>query len=187
VIEPPGRLYHQLQDTASPIPLPNNRSFAAAVAGPVVLQMTGGDWTRQSHYFRLSVSRETHHSVASIVFNAAPAGLRWSANPNRFNIGDSNGVADGDITRTPSGSTWTLGFAPGKFGRGGAFTFGMSVFDPLQGSTQEDPDRFRGMTMTVTMDNGKTYTGTVYAGEPESPNRFTGAGLVDTASAVRDD
>ena len=183
----PARLYHRLQETASPIPVPENRSFAAAAAGPVLLLMNGGDWTRQSHYFSLSVAPDARHSVASIAFDAAPANLTWSANPNRFNIGDSNGVADGDITRTPNGSTWTLTFAPGRFGPGGAFTFGMSVFNPLQGSTQEDPDRFRGMTMTVTMDNGRTYTGTVYAGEPESPNRFTGAGLVNAARAARRD
>ena len=79
------------------------------------------------------------------------------------------------------------GFVLGRFSGGGAFTFGMSVFNPLQGSTQEDPDRFRGMTMTVTLDNGATYKGTVYAGEPVQHSSFTGAGLVNAAKATSTD
>ncbi len=180
----PRKLYERLQRTATPVPLPNDRSFAAAVAGPVTLMMTGSDWTRHNRYFSLSVDSRSSHSVASISFDATAASLKFSANPNRFHIGDTNGVQETDITRTPAGHVWSLAFAPGKFSGGGAFTFGMSVFNPLQGSTQEDPDRFRGMTMTVTLDNGKTFTGTVYAGEPESPNHFTGAGLVNAAKAT---
>ena len=146
--------------------------------------MTGSDWTRHNRYFGLSVNEDSRHSVASITFDATAASLNFSGNPNRFHIGDTNGVQLGDITRTPAGHVWTLAFAPGTFAAGGAFTFGMSVFNPLQGSTQEDPDRFRGMTMTVTMDNGKTYAGTVYAGEPEQHSNFTGAGLVNAAKAT---
>ena len=182
----PSGLYHRLQDGATPILVPNNRSFAAANAGPVTLRLSG-DWTRQNRYFNLSVSRDSKHAVASVTFDAAPAGLIWSTRTNRFHIGVSNGVTDGDITRTPAGSVYALQFAPGKFGSGGAFTFGMSVFNPIQGSTQEDPDRFRGMTMTVILDNGKSYTGTVYAGEREDQNVFTGAGLLNAARSALDD
>jgi subtilase family protein len=184
----PNRIYRRLQETASPIPVPNDRSVAAAVAGPVRLSL-GGDWVRWDHFFSLSVSRETEHSIASIALNTSAAGLIFSANPNRFYIGESNGVAIGDITRTRSadGSTFTLTFAPGKFAAGGAFTFGMSVFNPIEGTTQEDPDRFRGATVTVTLDDGTAVTGTVTAGRPQNQNRFTGAGLVNAAKAVQHD
>jgi len=182
----PNRLYRRLQNTATPLPVPNDRSVAGAVAGPVELAL-GGDWTRWNRYFNLSVARGTKQSIASITFNTKAAGLIFSANPNRFNIGDSNGVADADITRTTSadGSTFTLTFAPGKFAAGGAFTFGMSVFSPIEGSTQEDPDRFRGTTVTVTLNNGTSASGTVAAFPKTSPNRFTGAGLVNAAKAVQ--
>ena len=183
----PKKLYQRLQRTATPMPLPEDRSFAAAVAGPVLLMMSGSDWVRHNRYFSLSVDPRSRHAVTSISFDTTVPGLRWSANPTRFNIGESNGVQDGDVTRTPAGSVWTLGFAPNSFSAGGRFTFGMSVFAPAEGTTQEDPDRFRGMTMTVTLDNGRTYTGTVFAGEPESPNSFTGAGLVNAAKATNFD
>jgi hypothetical protein len=184
----PNRLYRRLQETASPIAVPNDRSVAAAVAGPVRLSLSG-DWVRWDHFFSLSVSDQTEHSVASIALNTSAAGLVFSANPNRFYIGESNGVAIGDITRTRSadGSTFTLAFAPGKFAAGGAFTFGMSVFNPIEGTTQEDPDRFRGAMMTVTLDDGTAVTGTVTAGRPQDHNRFTGAGLVNAAKAVQHD
>jgi hypothetical protein len=184
----PNRLYRRLQETASPIPVPNDRSVAAAVAGPVRLSLAG-DWVRWDHFFSLSVSPETAHSVASIAFNTSAAGMIFSANPNRFYIGTSNGVADGDIIRTLStdGATFTLTFARGKFAAGGAFTFGMSVFNPIEGTTQEDPDRFRGTTVTVTLDDGTTVTGTVTAGRAQNHNRFTGAGLVNAARAVQHD
>jgi subtilase family protein len=184
----PGRLYHRLQDTATPISVPNDRSFASASAGPVRLTLDG-DWTRWNRYFKLSVAHRTERSVASIAFDTTTPGLVFSRNPNRFHIGDSNGVALGDITRTVSatGSTFTLTFAPGKFAAGGAFTFGMSVFNPIEGSTEEDPDRFRGTTVTVTLDDGTTMTGTVSAGSSEERNRFTGAGLVNAARAVQHD
>ena len=181
---PPRKLYQKLQQTATPIPVPNDRSFAAAVAGPVMLMMTGSDWTRHDRYFSLSVDPAAKHNVQSIVFDATAASLHFSANPNRFSISESNGVQITDITRTPNGSVWQLDFAPQTFGAGGAFKFGMSVFNPLQGSTQEDPDRFRGMTMTVTMDDGTQYAGVVYAGPPTWHSHFTGAGLVNAARAT---
>jgi hypothetical protein len=181
----PHALYTRMQNTADPIPMPDDRSFAAATAGPVSLTMNGDDWVRSNTYFTLSVDSDARHYVASITFDATPAGLTWSANPNRFSIGTTDSVQITDITATPTGSVWALKFAEGTFGRGNEFTFGMSVFAPAQGSTEEDPDRFRNMTMTVVMDNGKTYTGKVLAGQPLRQNRFTGAGLVDAARAVK--
>ena len=91
------------------------------------------------------------------------------------------------MTRTTSadGSSFTLTFAPGKFAAGGAFTFGMSVFNPIEGYDGLDPDRFRGTTVTVTLNNGTRASGTVTAFPKTNPNRFTGAGLVNAAKAVQ--
>ena len=52
-------------------------------------------------------------------------------------------------------------------------------------STQIDPDRFRGMTITVTLDNGSTFSGRVFAAPKERINNFTGFGLVNGDAAVR--
>jgi hypothetical protein len=181
----PRRLYDRLQDSATPIPVPNDRSIAAAEAGPVHLVMSNDDWVRSNSYFKLSVEDDARHFVKSITFDATKPGLNFSANPNRFSIGTTNSVQLTDITATPNGSVWSLQFAPGTFGRGDEFTFGMSVFSPIEGTTQEDPDRFRDMTITVVMDNGKKYTGKVFANEPEEQNVFTGSGLVNAARAIR--
>lgn len=125
--------------------------------------------------------------MTSVSLDLADTGLTWSANPNRFHIGDSNGVVLGDIVRAVSADQkiLSLAFAPASFRGGRSFRFGMSVFSPLEGSTQEDPDRLRGMKVTAKLDDGATFLSTVRA-EPKLPeNRFTGAGLVNAAVAVR--
>jgi hypothetical protein len=181
----PSHLYEVLQDTAVPIPLPDDRSFSGAISGPVVFSASG-DWTRWSRYFGLSVL-PTRRKVQSVAFDAGPARLTWSANPNRFHLGEASGVTRADMTtsRSADGTVFTVSFAPGSFGGGDAFRFGMSVFSPLQGSTQEDPDRFRGMVVTVTTEDGQVSRGTVFAGSPQPQNRFTGAGLLDADAATR--
>ena len=85
---------------------------------------------------------------------------------------------------TPAGSLYTLAFAPGKFHAGSSFKFGMSVFNPLQGSTEEVPDRFRGTKVTVTMDDGHTYTAKVQVADRSAWNHYTGFGLVNAAKAT---
>jgi hypothetical protein len=183
----PSRLYRLLQQTATPIPVPNDRSWSAAQAGPVTFTATG-DWTRWENYFGLALEAPARRSVASVTLNLANTGLTWSTNPNRFYLGDSNGVALTDITRTVSADVKTLSltFAPGSFRGGESFRFGMSVFAPAQGSTEEDPDRLRGMLMTARFDDGTTFSSTVVAAPKVTVNRFAGAGLVNAAAAVRE-
>jgi hypothetical protein len=86
---------------------------------------------------------------------------------------------------SPDQTHFTVQFAPGAFAAGDAFRFGMSVFAPIQGSTQEDPDRLRGMKITVAMSDGSTFTGAVTANAPQAINRFTGFGLVNATKAVQ--
>jgi hypothetical protein len=182
----PRDVYRILQDTATPLPTPNNRTFAAAFSGPVLMMLTG-DWTRWNRYFDVSVAPVGNYDVRSITLDVSPANLVFSLNPNRFHIGESNGVTIDQITRTvsPDRTQLTLAFAPGTLKSGAHFTFGMSVFAAIQGSTQEAPDRFRNAQVTVTLANGRTFTGRVYAPEREDENRFTGAGLVNAAAATR--
>ena len=180
----PKKLYRQMQRTATPVPLPNDRSWAAASAGPVAFSATG-DWVRWSRYFGLALPPFTFETVKSVSFDTSAIGLNWSANPNRFHVGESHGVSRSDMTFTTTATTFTINFAPSTFGAGDSFRYGMSVFSPLQGSTQEDPDRFRGMTMTVTLDDNTTHTSTVSAAPKERINRFTGAGLVNADAATR--
>jgi len=182
----PQKLYSVLQQTATPIPMPNDRTHAGARTGPVTFS-ADGDWTRWSRYFGLSVDGQSRSAVKSVSINTTNASLLFSTNPNRFHIGDSNGVALADITRTvsPDSSTFTLTFAPGKFGPGSTLRFGMSVYNPLQGSTQEDPDRLRGATITTKLEDGTVFRSTV-AADPKLPvNQSTGAGLVNAAAATR--
>src|SRR5216684_3469239 len=145
-----------LQRTATPISLPNDRSWAAAFAGPVAFS-ANGDWTRWNRYFGLAVQPFASRTIKSVVFDTSRIGLTWSGMVNRFHVGPATGITARDISFTRTATTLTLTFKAGTFGAGDAFKFGMSVFHPLQGSTREDPDRFRGMTVAVTLDNGSTF------------------------------
>lgn len=182
----PQHLYRVLQQTATPIPLPDDRGHAKARTGPVTFS-ADGDWTRWSRYFGLSVDGGGHRAVKSVSIDVGPAGLVFSANPNRFHIGVASGVTPADITpsRSPDGKVFTLTFATGKFTRGAQLRFGQSVFDPRQGSTQEDPDRFRGATITTTLEDGSVFSSPVVADPKQRVNRFAGAGLVNADAAVR--
>ena len=181
----PQALYRRMQQTATPLARPNDPSWAAALVGPVAF-LAQGDWVRWNRYFNLEILPITRHSVASITFDTTPVGLTWSTNPNRFNIGVSNGVLDANITRTVSAdlTKFTLAFAPKTFTPGESFSFGMSVFAPAEGSTEEWGDRFRGMKITVTMDDGSTFHSQVFAGPKDPSSNFTGSGLVNADRAV---
>ena len=181
----PASLYRILQGTATQVPLPNDRSQSSSRAGPVAFTAEG-DWTRWENYFGLALGA-SRHSVASVALDLANTGIVWSTNPNRFHVGDSNGIALSDITQTVSAdqTVLTLTFAPGRFHAGQSFRFGMSAFSAIEGTTQLDPDRLRGMKVRALLDNGETFIGTVVADHPRRVNRFAGAGLVNAASAVR--
>src|SRR5262249_51456000 len=105
---------------------------------------------------------------------------------NRFSVSNANGVSAADMSISESDSQhFTISFAAGTLSSGDSFDFGMSVFTPIQGSTQEDPDRFRDIVLTVTLDNRQTFTGKVMA-LPKLPfNNYTGFGLVNADAATR--
>ena len=180
----PKRLYKRLEETATPIWVAEDRSWAYAEAGPVTLNIHGGDWTDWNRYFTLSVAPWAGQSVSSVTIDTSLQHLRWSANPIWFALGKTNGVQITDISHTAAGSKYTLAFAPGKFTAGGSFKFGTAVYDPLEGSTQLDPDHFRDTLVTVTLADGSTYTGKVQADERQAHNRYTGYGLVNAAKAT---
>ena len=182
----PAAVYRRLQETATPVWLSSDRSISGTVAGPVVTTAQE-DWTRIFYrYFSVGVlPTKPKVSVASIAFDVSKIGLKFSSNPNRFNVGLVNGIAASDITFAVSSNSlvFTLNFAAGKLVAGGSFTFGMSVFSPLQDNTQEDADRFEGMGVTVTMSDGSTHKSN-YLVAPRFRN-FTGAGLVNADLATR--
>ncbi len=182
----PHGIYQRLQETATPIRTPNVRSVAGAFAGPLDFSVNF-DWTRFDRDFTVEVGAIGHHSVASITLDTSSIGLVFNPNPNRFSVGPSNGPRITDIMHTVNtdGTRFTMKFAPRSFTAHESFDFGLSVFAPIQGSTQEDPDRFRGMKVTVRLDDGRSWTSQVFA-MPKLPiNNFTGFGLVNADAATR--
>jgi hypothetical protein len=177
-----------MENTATPVRVPNVRFVAGAFAGPVALSINA-DWVRWTQDFSLSVDNGRKNKVQSITFDATPAGLLWSANPNRFSISNPIGVGVdiSNMTRTVSADQthFTISFAAGTFVGGNSFDWGMSVFAAIQGSTQELGDRFRHMTMTVRMEDGSIYSGAVIAMPRLSFNNYTGFGLVNADAATR--
>jgi hypothetical protein len=182
----PQEVYQRLEKTATSIWAPNVPWLAGTFAGPVGLSING-DWVRWDRDWTLSVGAIGGHFVTSVTLDASPIGLRFNPNPDRFSVGSSNGIVIGDMTwsTSPDATKFTIAFKPGKFVSGSAFDFGLSIYAPIEGSTQEDPDRFRGMRVTVTLDNAKTFNSTVLA-LPQLPiNNFSGFGLVNAEAATR--
>jgi hypothetical protein len=183
----PQQVYRRLEETATPVWVPNERAVAGTIAGPVFFNINA-DWTRFSRDFSVNVPLIFgHHSISTITLDTSAIGLTFNQNLNRFSVGDSTGVAFADMTPSVSADStkFTITFAPGKLSSGDAFDFGLSVFAPVQGSVQEDPDRFRGMNVIVTLDNGQKWSAPVLA-LPKLPiNNFTGFGLVNADAATR--
>jgi hypothetical protein len=188
----PRHVYERMEHTATPVWVPDVRGIAGAFAGPVAFSINR-DWTRFTGNFSVEVSSlPKKRSVASITFDTTntEAGLTWSGTisgpNNRFSVSNPNGVSAADMSISESDNRhFTISFAPGSLSSGDSFDFGMSVFTPIQGSTQEVPDRFRNMILTVTLDNGQSFTGKVMA-FPKLPfNNYTGFGLVNADAATR--
>jgi hypothetical protein len=182
-----SELYGVLQSTAHKIPVANLRYRAGASAGPVTLNLHG-DWTRWNEYWALSVDKSASSAVAEIDLDVSGCdNLQYNPITTRFYLGTTNGITRKDIDYTVSddAKTGIMKFKAGSFAPGEQFHYGNSVYNPLQGSTQEDADRMRGLKMTVTMEDGTQYTGVVEAQRTRALNRYTGAGLIDAAAAIK--
>lgn len=185
----PRVLYKTLQQSASALRIPAEPWVATATAGPVSLQLNG-DWVRWDRDFTLSVAKNTTHSVISVAFDTTAPSLVWNPASNRFSIGSSTDLTYEDIyiltgtaTGAPSASL-SMYFTAGLFTAGNQLTFGASVYNPLEGSTEESGSRLQGTLVTVTMDNGDTYSSTIKSTADVSHGAFTGLGLVDADKAV---
>ena len=184
----PSQVYRKLQRTATPVPLSEDRAHSGTRAGTVSATAMG-DYVRYGEYFMLAAGGESHHTINSVAINVAntPTGMQFNPNPLRFHVGLADGIDPANITASysPDVKTVTLNFKPGTFRAGDAFTFGLSVFNPIEGTTQEDADRMENAKVTVTLDNKSTRTGTFRVAEKQRINRFTGAGLVNADKATR--
>lgn len=186
----PRDVYDRLQDTATPVPLSRNRALAAAEAGPV-LAFANGEFARQTNYWRLAVGH-TKHTVSSVSINLTTPNLHWS-NPasatTGFHVGTAKGLLPTDVTATRSAdlTTLTLTFKPGTFAAGDELTFANFIFPPiLPFQFPFDADRVAGGVVTVTLDDASTDSGTFSVEHRITPNRYTGAGLVNADEATRE-
>jgi hypothetical protein len=184
----PDRVYRKLQRTATPVALSEDRAHSGTFAGGVVAT-AGGDFTRYGEYFLLATDPDSRRSVNSVAIDVTntPSGMQFNPNPARFHVGLASGIDPANISASYSSDvkTVTLSFKPGSFGPGDAFTFGLSVFNPLEGTTEEDADRMENAKVTVTYDNNATRTGIFRVARKQWFNPFTGAGLVNADAATR--
>ncbi len=185
----PHVLYKKLQQAATALRIPTQPWVATAEAGSVSLTLNG-DWVRWDRDFTLSVGKSAAHSVTSVAFDTTVPSLVWNPDPNRFSIGSSSDLTYEDIyifTGTATGAPapqLTMYFPAGLFTAGNQLTFGLSVYNPLEGTTEEPGSRLQGTGFTVTFDNGETFTSTIKTSADTSHGAFTGYGLVNADKAV---
>ena len=60
----------------------------------------------------------------------------------------------------------------------------MSVYNPLQLTTEEDADRLAGMVITVTLNDGSVEQSRVVDAPKVARGPFTGSGLVNAEAAI---
>jgi hypothetical protein len=182
----PDALYDRLQSTATHVPVSIDRSIAGTVAG-TVLASAQQDWVRWAHYFRLDVLPVTSQKVHTVVYDVSGAGLTYSLAPGRFHVGSAHGLNPTDVTAvvSPDQTKLALTFATGSFGPGDSLEYGMSVFSPIDGTTQETPDRFKGTVVTVTYEDGTRRSAQWVVSPKLLVNLWTGAGLVNADAATR--
>jgi hypothetical protein len=186
----PSELYEELQDTATPVPLSENRTLARAAAGPVAATASG-DFPRVTSYWKLAVDRWTTHTIQSVSIDLTAADMHWSnpASPTTgFHIGTIQGLAPGSVSvsRSLDLATLTLTFAAGAFGAGDVLTFANFAFPTLLPfQFPVDADLVRGGGVTVTLDDNSTATASFVTARMSRINPFTGAGLVNADAAAR--
>lgn len=183
----PQSVYSVMQSTAHKIPVANLRYRARGTAGPVTLNLHG-DWTRWNEYWELDFDSHASGAIAEIDLDLSGCdNLQYNPITTRFYLGPSKGITRDDIDYTVSADAKVgiYKFKQGSFTPGERFHFGNSIYNPLQGSTQEDADRMRGLKMTVTMEDGTVYKGVVEAQRTRAINRYAGFGLVDAAAATK--
>jgi hypothetical protein len=186
----PSEIYDRLMDTATPVPLAHDRTLAFAFAGPVVGNANGA-FSASEKYWRLFVEPDAKNTVSSVTLDMTSPDL-FFVNPATpqlgFIINSTHGLdpADVSVSRSFDRSSLTLTFAPGKFGAGDFVTFSnLAVPNAEPLVTQVDADRVEGGTMTITLSDGTSRTGTFFVEKKERVNAFTGAGLVNANAATK--
>jgi len=185
----PNRLYRRLQehcDSVTGAERPLRRGCGCGPGG------VGARWRLDAlePLLHLLVARGTKQSIASITFNTTAAGLIFSANPEPLphrGLERRSGRRHHPHNQRRRFELHANVRRRASSRRGVRSRSACRCSTPIEGSTQEDPDRFRGTTVTVRLSNGTSASGIVAAFPKTNPNRFTGAGLlsVNAAKAVQ--
>jgi len=184
----PKQIYDRLQDSATRVPLSINRTLALTEAGPVVAAAQG-DVPDLTSYWTLAVEPFTSHTINQVAINLTTPGMNFSnpAGVFGFAVGSTRGISPADVTasRSADHTTLTLSFTPGTFAGGDSLTFKNFAFPTVFPFVSEvDADRIEGGTVSVTLDNGTTRTGSFFVAPKRRINKFTGNGLVNADAAT---
>jgi len=184
----PEQIYDRIQDSATRVPLSINRTRALTEAEPVVAAAQG-DLPNLTSYWTLAVEPFTSHTISQVAINLTTPGMNFSnpAGVFGFAVGSTRGINPADVTasRSADHTTLILTFAPGKFAGGDSVTFKSFAFPTVFPFVSEvDADRIEGGTVSVTLDNGTTKTGSFFVAPKRRINKFTGNGLVNADAAT---